>query len=77
MTDNGAIHTGKAHPHRDSISHPYAPIPAGSNVDKDAIEDLHRKSASPEESPLLQQTNIENAEPPIKKRQDDPVPQEG
>jgi hypothetical protein len=77
VTDNGAIQTGKAHPHRDSISHPYAPIPAASNVDKDAIEDLHRKSASPEESPLLQQTNIEHAEPPIKKRQDDPAPQEG
>ncbi|KAJ5443624.1 uncharacterized protein N7458_007496 [Penicillium daleae] len=77
VTDNGAIQTGKAHPHRDSISHPYAPIPAASNVDKDAIEDLHRKSASPEESPLLQQTNIEHAEPLIKKRQDDPAPQEG
>ncbi|KAI9036919.1 uncharacterized protein KD926_001163 [Aspergillus affinis] len=51
VTDNGAIQTGKAHPHRDSISHPYAPIPAASNVDKDAIEDLYRKSASPEKSP--------------------------
>ena len=77
MTDNGAIQTGKAHPHRDTISHPYAPIPAASNVEKDAIEDLHRKSASPEESPLLHQTNIEYAEPLIKKPQYDPAPQEG
>ncbi|KAJ5875534.1 uncharacterized protein N7473_012881 [Penicillium subrubescens] len=77
VTDNGTIQTGKAHPHRDSISHPYAPIPAGSNVDKDAIEDLHRKSASPEESPLLQRTNIEHTEPSIKKRQDDRAPREG
>ncbi|KAJ5718240.1 hypothetical protein N7488_003886 [Penicillium malachiteum] len=77
VTDNGAIQTGKAHPHRDSISHPYAPIPAGSNVDKAAIEDLHRKSASHEESPLLQQTKIEHAEPPVKKRQDNFTPQEG
>ncbi|GLI82222.1 hypothetical protein PoHVEF18_010647 [Penicillium ochrochloron] len=73
VTDNGAIQTGKAHPHRDSISHPYAPIPSASNVKKDAIEDLHRKSPSPEESPLLQQTNIEDSEPPNKEGQDNPV----
>ncbi|CAI7638473.1 unnamed protein product [Penicillium pancosmium] len=47
VTDNGA-RTGKAHPHRDSISHPYAPILAASNVKKDAIEDAYRKSTSPE-----------------------------
>lgn len=56
-TDNGAIHTGRAHPQRGSISHPYAPIPADSNVNKDANEDPYRKSASPERSPLLQQTD--------------------
>ncbi|KAF3386724.1 hypothetical protein F1880_000653, partial [Penicillium rolfsii] len=77
VTDNGAIQTGKAHPNRDSISHPYAPIPATSNVDKDAAEDLRRDSASLEESPLLQQTNIEPTETPIGKRQNDPAPQEG
>lgn len=77
VTDNGAIQTGKAHPRRDSISHPYAPIPAASNVDKDAIEDVYRKSASPEESPLLQQTNIEDAEPPNEEGQDNPVSHEG
>lgn len=32
VTDNGAIQTGKAHPHRHSISHPYAPVPAPSKV---------------------------------------------
>ncbi|KAJ5612655.1 hypothetical protein N7510_005849 [Penicillium lagena] len=60
VTDNGAIHTGKMHPRRDSISHPYAPIPASCNVDKDANEDANRKSASPEKSPLLQRTNTED-----------------
>lgn len=57
-TENGAVHTGRAHPQRDSISHPYAPIPADSNVNKDANEDPYRKSASPERSPLLQQTDF-------------------
>ncbi|KAJ5126276.1 hypothetical protein N7448_005587 [Penicillium atrosanguineum] len=57
-TDGGAISTGRAHPQRDSISHPYAPIPAASNVNKDANEDPYRKSASPERSPLLQQTDV-------------------
>ncbi|KAJ5094608.1 hypothetical protein N7456_010469 [Penicillium angulare] len=63
VTDNGAIQTGSAHPHRESISHPFAPIPAASNVDKDANEDLHRKSESPEKSPLLQHTNMEDERP--------------
>ena len=54
VTDNGAIQTGSAHPKGDSISHPYAPIPAAGNVDKDANEDLYRKSESP-----AQHTNIE------------------
>jgi hypothetical protein len=52
-TDNGAIQTGRAHPHRESISHPYASIPASSNVDESANEDTYRKSASIEKSPLL------------------------
>lgn len=59
VTDNGVIETGKAHPRRDSISHPYAPVPAASNVDKEANVDLHRKSVSPERSPLLQHTDLE------------------
>lgn len=60
MTENGAIQTGSAHPHRDSISHPYAPIPSASNVGNDANEDSYKKTASPEESPLLQRTNAED-----------------
>jgi hypothetical protein len=58
--DNGAIQTGKEHPHRGSISHPYAAMPVASNVDKNANEDLYRKSASPAMSPLLQQTNFKD-----------------
>ncbi|KAJ5679503.1 hypothetical protein N7462_007747 [Penicillium macrosclerotiorum] len=75
VTDNGAFQTGKAHPQRDSISHPYAPIPAASNVDQDAIEDLYKKTASPEKSPLLQHSNIEDAKPPISEGQDNSVSQ--
>ncbi|OOQ90201.1 mRNA stability protein mug134 [Penicillium brasilianum] len=76
VTDNGAIHTGKAHPHRESISHPFAPIPSSSNVNKEATDDLYRKRPSLEESPLLQQTNSEDAEPLYKKGQDDSVSHE-
>jgi hypothetical protein len=59
-TDGGAMRTGRAHPQRDSISHPYAPIPAASNVNKNANQDPYRKSASPERSPLLQHTDVNN-----------------
>lgn len=77
VTDHGAIQTGRAHPRRDSISHPYAPIPAASNVDKDANEDSYRKSASPEKSPLLQNTNIEDENPTSEEGQDNPNSHEG
>ncbi|KAJ5214669.1 hypothetical protein N7449_001838 [Penicillium cf. viridicatum] len=77
MTDNGVIKTGRAHPHRDSISHPYAPIPAASNVDKDATEDLYRKSVDPEKSPLLQKGNIEDEEPTNEEEHDNPISHEG
>ena len=59
-TDNGAVQTGKEHPCRDSISHPYSSIPASSNVDKDANEDSYRKSADFEKSPLLHETDIKD-----------------
>ncbi|KAJ5964331.1 Endosulphine [Penicillium vulpinum] len=59
-TDNGAVQTGRAHPHRESISHPYASIPASSNVDEDANQDKYRKIASPEKSPLLHQVDIKD-----------------
>ncbi|KAE8394145.1 hypothetical protein BDV23DRAFT_147952 [Aspergillus alliaceus] len=49
VTDNGAIQTGTAHPMRDSISRPYAPVPNTSNVNEDANRDLiGKKSPSPE-----------------------------
>ncbi|KAJ5151540.1 Endosulphine, partial [Penicillium capsulatum] len=59
-TNNGAIKTGRAYPHRESISHPYTPILASSNVDEDTNEDRYRKRTSPEKSPLLQQTDIKD-----------------
>ncbi|KAJ5167471.1 uncharacterized protein N7482_006252 [Penicillium canariense] len=76
VTDNGAIQTGKAHPNRDSVSHPYAPIPAASNVDNDANEDSFRRSASLERSPLLQETNIKGEEPTKNEVQDNPTSRE-
>ncbi|KAL4923173.1 uncharacterized protein BDV17DRAFT_277864 [Aspergillus undulatus] len=77
VTDNGAIYTGIEHPHRESISHPYAPIPAASNVDKDANEDLQRKHASPGTSPLIQQANFQYGEPTKEEGQDKPISHEG
>lgn len=74
-TDNGAIQTGKTHPHRESISHPYASIPASSNVDEDANHDMYRKSASIEKSPLLHQTDSKN-EPTKKEGQGNHVSHE-
>lgn len=38
MTENGAVQTGTVHPARESISHPYAPIPNASNVTSNANE---------------------------------------
>ncbi len=76
VTDNGPIHTGREHPHHESISHPYAPIPAASNVDRDANEDLYRKSASPEINLLLQQTNVNYGEPTKEEGQDKPISHE-
>ncbi|KAJ5932405.1 Endosulphine [Penicillium verrucosum] len=69
-TNNGAIQTGRSHPYRESISHPYAPVPASSNVDKDANQDTHMKSASIDESPLLHQADIKD-KPISKEGQDD------
>ncbi|KAE8396836.1 hypothetical protein BDV37DRAFT_277349 [Aspergillus pseudonomiae] len=58
VTDNGAIQTGAAHPIRESISRPYAPVPNTSNANKDANRELGgNKSPTPEmiDSPLHQQ----------------------
>ena len=77
VTDNGEIKTGRSHPDRDSISHPYAPIPSSSNVDKDATEDLYRKSADFEKSPLLQKGNIDDEKPTTEEGQGKPISYEG
>ncbi|KAJ5816560.1 Endosulphine [Penicillium robsamsonii] len=74
-TDNGAVQTGRAHPNRESISHPYAAIPASSNVNEDANQDTYRKSGSPEKSPLLHQINTKD-EPTNKEGHDDHVSRE-
>ncbi|CAG8894645.1 unnamed protein product [Penicillium egyptiacum] len=75
-TNNGAIQTGRAHPHRESISHPYASIPASSNPNGHANEDRYRRSASVEKSPLLHQTDNKD-EPTNKEEQDDHISHEG
>ncbi|KAJ5346268.1 hypothetical protein N7452_004272 [Penicillium brevicompactum] len=77
VTDDGSIKTGRSHPYRSSISHPYAPIPASSNVDKDATEDLYRKSADFEKSPLLQKGNIDDEKSTIEEGQGKPISDEG
>ncbi|GFF26700.1 conserved hypothetical protein [Aspergillus udagawae] len=49
VTDEGTIQTGTAHPLRESIPHPFAPVPSSGNVAEDANRDLHsRRSSSPE-----------------------------
>ncbi|KAL3262699.1 hypothetical protein ABHI18_002512 [Aspergillus niger] len=61
--DSGLVQSGTAHPLRESISRPHAPVPTISNINKDAYRDLNaQKSPSPEivESPLHQRTNIES-----------------
>ncbi|EAW24512.1 uncharacterized protein NFIA_040890 [Aspergillus fischeri NRRL 181] len=47
VTDEGDIQTGTAHPLRESIPHPYAPVPGSGNVAEDANKDS-RRSSSPE-----------------------------
>ncbi|KNG90954.1 hypothetical protein ANOM_000691 [Aspergillus nomiae NRRL 13137] len=57
VTDEGAIQTGTAHPIRDSISRPYAPVPNTSNANKDANKGFSgKKPHNPEmiDSPLHQ-----------------------
>lgn len=69
-TDNGAIQTGRTHPYRGSISHPYAPVPAASNVEKDVNRNMYRKSASPERSSLLQRLRVEDEDSTKREEQD-------
>ncbi|KAL2859797.1 uncharacterized protein BJX67DRAFT_368782 [Aspergillus lucknowensis] len=60
-TDDGAIQTGISHPVRESISHPYAPIPNTSNANNDANEGFHDKYSRAEfvDSPLGRRPNPE------------------
>ncbi|GFF55654.1 mRNA stability protein mug134 [Aspergillus udagawae] len=62
-TDVGAIHTGRAHPQRGSVSHPYAPVPSSSNADEDANKDIRDKAFSSlkmTESPLHQHSDVDD-----------------
>ncbi|KAF7589925.1 hypothetical protein BBP40_003505 [Aspergillus hancockii] len=65
VTDNGAMQTGTAHPVRQSISHPYAPVPGTSNVNKAANSETYEKrSPSPEmtsTSSAARETGLEHA----------------
>lgn len=40
VTDNGDIQTGTAHPVRESISHPFAPVPSTGNAAKEANDGI-------------------------------------
>ncbi|KAE8371197.1 hypothetical protein BDV26DRAFT_286976 [Aspergillus bertholletiae] len=58
--DGGPIQTGTAHPTRDSISRPYAPVPNTSNANKDTNRHVSGKESQiPEmiDNPLHQQIN--------------------
>lgn len=61
MTENGAVQTGTVHPARESISHPYAPIPNASNVTSDANEGFRGIISSTKlaDSPLSRGTESE------------------
>ncbi|PYH75315.1 hypothetical protein BO82DRAFT_360117, partial [Aspergillus uvarum CBS 121591] len=43
VTDEGTLQTGTAHPSRQTISRPHAPVPEGSNVDNRANEEVLRR----------------------------------
>ncbi|KAE8410135.1 hypothetical protein BDV36DRAFT_289815 [Aspergillus pseudocaelatus] len=63
VTDEGAIQTGTAHPIRDSISRPYAPVPNTSNANKDANKGFSGKKPQISEmtdSPLYEPINNAN-----------------
>ncbi|GIK06345.1 hypothetical protein Aspvir_001993 [Aspergillus viridinutans] len=63
VTDNGAIHTGRAHPQRGSVSHPYAPVPSTSNASEDANKDVRDKAFANlkmTESPLHQHSDVDD-----------------
>ncbi|PIG84986.1 hypothetical protein AARAC_012074 [Aspergillus arachidicola] len=62
VTDDGPIQTGTAHPIRDNISRPYAPVPNTSNANKDANRDVSGESQVQEmiDSPLHRQINSVN-----------------
>ncbi|RHZ73326.1 hypothetical protein CDV55_106899 [Aspergillus turcosus] len=63
VTDIGAIHTGRAHPQRGSVSHPYAPVPSSSNADEDANKDVRDKTIAGlkmTESPLHRESGVED-----------------
>ncbi|RAK90802.1 hypothetical protein BO79DRAFT_280940 [Aspergillus costaricaensis CBS 115574] len=40
VTDNGDIQTGTAHPVRESISHPFAPVPSTGNAAREANDGI-------------------------------------
>ncbi|KAL4934621.1 uncharacterized protein BDV17DRAFT_286308 [Aspergillus undulatus] len=44
VTDSGAIQTGTAHPVRESISHPYVPVPH--EADKRPIKEIYKSPLS-------------------------------
>ncbi|KAI9734624.1 MAG: hypothetical protein M1834_002225 [Cirrosporium novae-zelandiae] len=61
-TDVGAIETGKEHPLAKNISHPFSPIPSGSNVNKatDGQSQVKEDTAAVKGIHLLHGTNLNN-----------------
>ncbi|GFF73913.1 hypothetical protein CNMCM8927_007212 [Aspergillus lentulus] len=74
VTDIGAINTGRAHPQRDSVSHPYAPVPSSSNANEDANKDVRDKTFAGlkmTESPLHQQSDVGDTKQNLEKPKSD------
>src|SRR3569833_1018096 len=45
----GSVKTGSEHPHRETISHSYSPVPGSSNVDEDANRQVQGEKSASEE----------------------------
>ncbi|KAF7158086.1 hypothetical protein CNMCM5623_002598 [Aspergillus felis] len=74
VTDAGAINTGRAHPQRGSVSHPYAPVPSTSNAEEDANKDVRDKpftNLKMTESPLHRHSDVDDKAQKLEKPKSD------
>jgi len=73
-SDIGFTETGREHPLRQNISHPFCPVPDNSNVDKDANRPLsHRRGSGPGQGSAPTSLVVERAESGLHRRRDSDV----